>query len=146
MTGRVIVDAFAYHKFFEEQWLPEEKKSEDDMSDSDSDVIVESDEDKGDSNGRNEIRKPFTEEHYLLSIATIKGFDIENRDWCQFYLHGFSDIVFNDNAYEKLVLEESEKKMILAFSEQLRNSKSRFDDFIKNKGMCSNPELASSAF
>lgn len=134
VNSRVIVDAFAYHKFFEETWIEEQKREPDDLSDHDSDVLVEADEDKSHGNGRNEIRTPFTEEHYLLSIATIKGFDIENREWCQFYLDGFTDITFNDNAYNKLVLEDGEKKMILAFSEQIRDSRMRFDDIISNKG------------
>ncbi|KAJ9659976.1 hypothetical protein H2198_002866 [Neophaeococcomyces mojaviensis] len=132
ITARVIVDAYAYHKFFEEEWLEDEKKSEPNSEDEISEVETEAQ--KQTDTGRREVIQPFTEEQYLLSIPTVKGFDIENREWCQFFLGGFTKIAFNDKAYEKLVLDEGEKKMILAFSEQIRDSGIGFDDFIRNKG------------
>ena len=132
VTARVVIDAYAYHKYHHTEWLDDEEKSD---SDSDDRIVeAESEAQKQADNGRREVINPFTEEHYLLSIPTVKGFDIENREWCQFFLGGFTEVVFNDNAYDKLVLEEGEKKMILAFSEQVRDSEMRFDDFIKNKG------------
>ncbi|KAK5943620.1 hypothetical protein PMZ80_004628 [Knufia obscura] len=132
ITARVIVDAYAYHRFFEEQWLDGEKKSEGDSGNEQSKMETEAQ--KQADTGRREVIKPFTEEHYLLSPPTVKGFEIENREWCEFFIGGFTEIVFNDNAYDKLVLDEGEKKMILAFSEQVRDSGMQFDDFIKNKG------------
>lgn len=137
LNGRTIVDAYAYHKFFDEQWIDDKARSTDSEDETSSGaVMVIEEEELQDENGRNETIKPFTEEHHLLSIPMVKAFDLDNREWCQVFLDGFSEIVFNDNAYEKLVLEDSEKQMILAFSEQVRDKKGTgFDDFIKNKGM-----------
>lgn len=136
-----MIDAFAYHTFYKEDWIPRSKAesaySSDSDSDSDSGSEVEVDVSKDAQDGckvRREVREPFTEEHHLLSVATVKAFDIENREWAEFYIDGFSDIAWNEAAYDKLVLDESEKNMILAFSEQMKDAEERSDDIIKNKG------------
>lgn len=135
ISGRVVIDAFAYHTFFDQNWIGEHKgdfiKRRDD--DSKAKTATREDSQEG-SNFRRESRKPFTEEDHLLSVPTVKGFDLENRQWAEFYIDSFRDIVWNEFAYDKLVLDENEKKMIFAFSEQVRDANNRPDDFIKNKG------------
>lgn len=138
LNARIVVDAYAYHKFYDEQWIDDKNKQVTTPQDHTSagNIIIIEEEQSQDGTGRNEVIKPFSEEQHLLSISTVKAFDIDNREWCQVYLDGFSEIVFNDNAYDKLVLDDSEKEMILAFSEQVRDRSEAagFDDFIKNKG------------
>lgn len=130
-----MIDAFAYNTFFGQKWIGGPRVADIELSDSDSEVGMATPEDSQEgSNVRREIRRTFTEENYLLSVPTVKGFDLENRQWAEFYIDGFHDIVWNETAYDKLVLDENEKKMIYAFSEQVRDANGRSDDFIKNKG------------
>lgn len=131
----MIIDAFAFHTFSDQKWIAEAPANANIASDHSSEVKVDVSEDLQEgTNFRREIRKSFTEENHLLSVPTVKGFDLENRQWCELYIDGFSDIVWNESAFDKLVIDDGEKQMILAFSEQVRDAQARSDDFIKNKG------------
>lgn len=107
IIARVIVDAYAYHKFSDEQLLDDDNRSaavaEDEILEVETEAQKQADDD------RRETIKPFAEEHYLVSIPDVEGYHNENRAWCQLFLGSFTEIVLNDHAYDKLVLDKGKK-------------------------------------
>ncbi len=58
---------------------------------------------------------------------------MSQKRWLDFFVEQVHEVVFNSNAFEKLVLREDQKELILSFSQsQLEGS--TFDDIIDGKG------------
>ncbi|KAH8892780.1 P-loop containing nucleoside triphosphate hydrolase protein [Thozetella sp. PMI_491] len=93
---------------------------------------VEIDSDKG--NERSEDLRPLTDEHLLLTTPWMKGFDIKSKEWCELRIDDLKDMVWNDGAFDKLVLPGGEKELAWEFVENKNLSTSGFDDFIPDKG------------
>jgi hypothetical protein len=71
--------------------------------------------------------------HHMLSRSRTRGYSLKLKQWLDFYVEDVEEIVWNNHAFEKLVLPEDQKELILAFSEsQLQGS--TFDDVISGKG------------
>ena len=50
------------------------------------------------------------------------------------FIGNVKDIKWNEHAFEKLVLPEDHKELILALTESQRANKNAFDDIIQGKG------------
>lgn len=83
---------------------------------------------------RNEELQPLTSEHCLLATPWMKGFDMKSKDWCELRVDELKPLVWNDEAFDKLVLPGGEKDLAWAFVESKSLSKAEFDDFIPDKG------------
>ncbi|KAI1802975.1 hypothetical protein F4811DRAFT_527151 [Daldinia bambusicola] len=75
---------------------------------------------------------PSTEFLYLLPMA-IKGFNLRKKKWVDLKVDNIGDVVWNEIAFERLVLEEKTKRLIRALvSEQIETTRST--DIISGKG------------
>lgn len=79
-------------------------------------------------------RQSLTEEQLLICTPVIRGFALRTKLWLEFFVDSVSEIVFNDTAFDSLVLPEGHKSLILAISQAHMKSKDVFDDFIAGKG------------
>ncbi|KAI3327316.1 ATPase [Xylariaceae sp. AK1471] len=71
--------------------------------------------------------------HHMLARSRTRGYSLKLKQWLDFFVEDVEEIVWNNHAFEKLVLPEDQKELILAFSEsQLQGS--TFDDIISGKG------------
>jgi len=88
----------------------------------------------GGSLKRTETIQPLTDEQCLLASPWLKGLDLKTKDWAQFNVDELDDIVWNDAAFDHLVLPGNEKELAWAFVENKALSNNQFDDFVPDKG------------
>ena len=79
--------------------------------------------------------RAFTEEELLISSPVVLGFAFSEKLWLEFTVSGISDVVFNDQAFDSLVLPDNQKSIVKALvsSHAFHPSKS-IDDIISGKG------------
>lgn len=78
-----------------------------------------------------------TEEHHLVASPAVYGYSLKDKEWLMFYLDCSSDIQWNTDAFDSLVLpkeQENLKDLILAFAKAQSKSADSFDDVIQGKG------------
>ncbi|KAJ7868428.1 hypothetical protein B0H13DRAFT_2558739 [Mycena leptocephala] len=76
-----------------------------------------------------------TDEETLLATNVLRGFSFADKKWFQLLIENFSEIVWNEASFDRLVLPETSKTLIRALvSSHLRAQDSKFDDIIKGKG------------
>ena len=77
----------------------------------------------------------FTEEELLIASPVVLGFAFSEKLWLEFTVSGISDVVFNEDAFEQLVLPDNQKSIVKALvsSHAFHPSKS-IDDIISGKG------------
>ncbi|KZL82575.1 aaa family protein [Colletotrichum incanum] len=71
--------------------------------------------------------------HQMLARSRTRGYSLKLKQWLDFYVEQVTEITWNTNAFDKLVLPEDQKELILAFSESQLDG-STFDDVISGKG------------
>ena len=75
-----------------------------------------------------------TSYHQLLCRSRVRGYSIKTKKWLDFFVDNITDITWNNNAFESLVLPEDQKELVLAFSESQVENRASFDDVIQGKG------------
>jgi hypothetical protein len=145
VEGRIVVDAFAFHKFWTEsnrslkslnhvETAPVVHASDgydnqphryyvDEECDNDDMLLDE---------GKNKI--PLTEDQMMLCAPTVKGYALKSKKWADFFIDSIEEVVFDEKAFDRLVLPDGHKEMILAFAQSQVQHKDRFDDDISGKG------------
>jgi hypothetical protein len=83
---------------------------------------------------RNEDLTPLTDEQCLLATPWVHGFDLKAKEWGLFLVEEMKDIVWNDDAFENLVLPGEEKELAWSFIENKNFTNPGFDDFVTDKG------------
>ena len=80
-------------------------------------------------------QRAFTEEELLISSPVVLGFAFSEKLWLELTVSGISDVVFNDQAFDSLVLPDNQKSIVKALvsSHAFHPSKS-IDDIISGKG------------
>ncbi|KAF6813996.1 hypothetical protein CMUS01_12723 [Colletotrichum musicola] len=74
-----------------------------------------------------------TDEQLLLCSTRVRGYTLKMKHWVEFRVNGISDIVFNETAFDTLILPQGYKQLVLSF---IGGSKmSGFDDVIEGKGL-----------
>ncbi|KAL2825266.1 hypothetical protein BDW59DRAFT_146306 [Aspergillus cavernicola] len=99
-----------------------------------------------DENG-NEIRKEsmdevgdaserdFTEEELLIASPVVLGFAFSEKLWLEFSISGISDIEWNEDAFNSLVLPDNQKSIVKALVESHTFCAAQnIDDVIQGKG------------
>ncbi len=77
----------------------------------------------------------FSEEELLISSPVVLGFAFGEKLWLEFTVSGISDVVFNDQAFESLVLPENHKSIVKALvSSHAFQAHLNIDDIISGKG------------
>lgn len=163
VAGRVIIDAFAYYtsnnivkpilrslESTETTEVITDTSESDDEGENDNDDDVrsatssENSDDSlseltavkpsGGSLKRTENIQPLTDEQCLLASPWLKGLDLKTKDWAQFNVDELDEIVWNEAAFDHLVLPGNEKELAWAFVENKALSNNQFDDFVPDKG------------
>jgi hypothetical protein len=71
--------------------------------------------------------------HQMLARSRTRGYSLKLKKWLDFFVDSVEEITWNTDAFDKLVLPEEQKELILAFSEsQLEGC--TFDDVVSGKG------------
>ncbi|KAI0197182.1 putative AAA family ATPase [Xylaria flabelliformis] len=72
----------------------------------------------------------------MLCSPVVKAYALKSKRWGEVYVDGISDIKWDENAFDSLVLEEETKRLIKSFvSAQVKQSNSpEFDDIVEGKG------------
>ncbi|KAK7433019.1 hypothetical protein QQZ08_000492 [Neonectria magnoliae] len=161
VTGKVCVDAYAYYRIcniMKPKLRPLSGEPTDDDDDDDDDDEGDEDEDddacmsdtayetkftvapvetataaKGPAE-RVEDLAPLSEDELLMTTPWVKGFDLKSKGFCELHISDLKEMMWNDEAFDKLVLPGGEKELAWAFVENKSLSKSDFDDFIPDKG------------
>ncbi len=77
----------------------------------------------------------FTQEELLVACPVVFGFSFNEKMWLEFKVSGISEVVFNDQAFESLVLPENQKSLIKALvSSHAFHPHKSIDDIITGKG------------
>ncbi|GAP84049.1 putative TOB3 [Rosellinia necatrix] len=79
-------------------------------------------------------RRPLKEEELLLCTPIVRGYALRAKAWLQFFIDSVNEIVFNDSAFDSLVLPEGHKSLIFAIAQAQVKKKDDFDDVIAGKG------------
>ncbi|KAF2276619.1 P-loop containing nucleoside triphosphate hydrolase protein [Westerdykella ornata] len=77
---------------------------------------------------------PLTTEQKLICSPVLRGYSLKHKLWLNFFVNCVEEIQFQTDAFEKLVLPENQKELILGFTETQVKCKGLFDDFIQGKG------------
>jgi hypothetical protein len=72
--------------------------------------------------------------HQMLCRSRVRGYSLKLKKWLDFFVDLVTDIKWNTNAFDSLVLPEDQKELILAFSESQVANRQTFDDVIQGKG------------
>jgi SpoVK/Ycf46/Vps4 family AAA+-type ATPase len=70
----------------------------------------------------------------MFTTPWVRGFDMTAKDWALFSIDGIRDVVWNDDAFERLVLPSNSKELAWAFVENKALERDSFDDFVESKG------------
>ena len=77
----------------------------------------------------------FTDEEYLIASPVVLGFAFAEKLWLEFTVSGIKDIVWNEGAYDSLVLEDNTKAIVKALVESHKyHPAESIDDVIQGKG------------
>lgn len=77
----------------------------------------------------------FSEEELLIASPVVLGFAFGEKLWLEFTVSGISDIIYNDEAFDTLVLPENQKDIIKALvSSHAFHAHKSIDDIISGKG------------
>lgn len=77
----------------------------------------------------------FTDEEYLIASPVVLGFAFGEKLWLEFTVSGIKEIVWNEGAYESLVLENNTKDIVKALVESHKyHPAESIDDVIQGKG------------
>jgi hypothetical protein len=75
-----------------------------------------------------------TEEQCIIATPWLKGMDLKTKEWGLFFVDELQDIVWNEKAFDNLVLPEEDKALTWDFVEAKSLSNNKYDDFIADKG------------
>ncbi|KAJ7787163.1 P-loop containing nucleoside triphosphate hydrolase protein [Mycena olivaceomarginata] len=113
IKSRVMIDGTSYNRICRDySWeaAPEVKTSED------------------------KTAEELTDKELPLATNALRGFSFSEKKWFQF-IDNYSEIVWNEVSFERLVLPEASKTLIRALvSSHLKVEDSKFDDIIQGEG------------
>ncbi|KAM0505536.1 hypothetical protein ACHAP8_001763 [Fusarium lateritium] len=75
-----------------------------------------------------------TEDQLIMTSPIVRGYALKNKRWMEFYIDEVTEVKFNDQAFDSLVLPQDQKELILAFAQSQVKFKDVFDDIISGKG------------
>ncbi|KAI0435815.1 P-loop containing nucleoside triphosphate hydrolase protein [Xylaria telfairii] len=79
-------------------------------------------------------KPPLHEFQMMLTIPKVKGFALDSKTWHKFKVNDISSFAWNDEAFENLVLDGREKRLLSALVSHHRSGDKTFDDFVQGKG------------
>ncbi|TQV90683.1 hypothetical protein V2A60_006894 [Cordyceps javanica] len=95
----------------------------------------ESSSSSGGGDNDNALPRALTDEDYILASPVVLGFAFAEKQWLEFKVANVSEVKWNDQAWDSLVLEPETKDLIKALVTSRRSNASRtIDDVIQGKG------------
>lgn len=79
-------------------------------------------------------RGSLTDDQIILCSATINGFSFSQKTWCQVAVAELSEVAWNEEAFQRLVIDEQRRSLIHGMVKAHRHEGAAFDDIIANKG------------
>ncbi|CAJ0548228.1 Ff.00g049820.m01.CDS01 [Fusarium sp. VM40] len=142
--GRVIVDEAGYYKLqgLEEhvdryifKKISDSKSIKKNSSDGAAYKDAEGYEDLDDEKDGGGALLNLSDWQCLLAVSVLKCFSLEKKVWCNVEVNDLINIEWNTKAFDKLVLDAGEKRLLLGFVGATKSGDLReFDDFIHGKG------------
>lgn len=81
-----------------------------------------------------QLPKPRTDIQLAQCSSVLRGFSLETKTWASFDVDKISEMVWNDQAFDQLVMSNRRKRLIHALVDRNTKRNSSFEDFIKGKG------------
>lgn len=75
-----------------------------------------------------------TEDQLLVCAYWINGFSFSAKTWGQFMVESLTEVVWNEEAFQKLVMEEKRRNIIHQLVKAHRQGQGSFDDIVPDKG------------
>lgn len=75
-----------------------------------------------------------SDDQLLMCSASFRGYSLKDKKWLRFWIDSVKEVVWNDKAFESLVLPSDQKELVLAFAESQAKHGHVFDDVVKGKG------------
>ncbi|KAI8630749.1 P-loop containing nucleoside triphosphate hydrolase protein [Xylariaceae sp. FL1651] len=75
-----------------------------------------------------------TDDDFMMCHFAVPGFSLSEKRWCWFYVDFVTEIVFDDGAFDALLLPTKQKRLIRALTTKHTSGKDSFDDLIQGKG------------
>ncbi|KAI1814995.1 ATPase [Poronia punctata] len=126
VNGRIVIDMDSFNRL-----SPYPCHSVKGWAEKDKPLLAGQAEEKG-GNGE-EARTVLTPYHHMLCRSRTSGYSLKLKKWLDFYVDNVGEITWNTDAFDRLVLPEDQKELILAFSES-QMEETAFDDVISGKG------------
>ncbi|KFA71440.1 hypothetical protein S40288_04279 [Stachybotrys chartarum IBT 40288] len=75
-----------------------------------------------------------SDEELMICADAVAGYSLNEKRWGWFDVKSIRDVEFNKNAFNALILEESQKTVLLSLVHSRKTKNEGFDDMIKGKG------------
>jgi SpoVK/Ycf46/Vps4 family AAA+-type ATPase len=75
-----------------------------------------------------------TDNDIIFCDHRVPGFSFHQKRWCVFAINRMSPIIWNEDAFSKLVMEPKRRDLIHMLVKSHRNAKDSFDDVVSGKG------------
>lgn len=126
ITGRIVVDIQSFNRsnMFRRRHLS-------DWNAKDLERLQEYKQENGLSDDGQLKLSPY---YQMLAQSRTRGYSLKRKEWLDFFVEQVDEIEWNNSAFEKLVLPEDQKELVLAFSESQLEGEGTFDDVISGKG------------
>lgn len=126
VSGRVVIDIHSFNRgnMWRRRWL-------DDWSAQDLERLHAYRAEHGLAEAGHLRLTPY---YAMLARSRTRGYSLQRKEWLEFFVEQVGEIEWNNSAFDKLVLPEDQKELILAFSESQLEGGAAFDDVISGKG------------
>ncbi|KAK8023688.1 hypothetical protein PG993_011754 [Apiospora rasikravindrae] len=131
VSGRIIVDIGSFNRFSPINYMRQRRLR--DWKPRDQLLLLAGMTSHAKAGGQDDGKLKLSPYHRMLTRCRTSGYSLKLKKWLDFFVEQVGDIHFSDDAFNKLVLPEDQKELIMAFSEsQLEGC--AFDDVISGKG------------
>lgn len=129
ITGRIVIDITSFNRsnMWKRRYLGE-------WNAKDLEKLQEHKKEHGLASEGSAYHLKLTPYHQMLARSRTRGYSLKRKEWLEFYVEQVREIEWNTDAFDKLVLPEDQKELIMAFSESQIQGGSGFDDVISGKG------------
>ncbi|KAK8070541.1 hypothetical protein PG997_010744 [Apiospora hydei] len=130
VSGRIVVDIGSFNRFSHINYMRQRRLRDWKPRDQ---LLLASMESHANGGGQNDGKLKLSPYYKMLARSRTSGYSLKLKKWLDFFVEQVGDIKFSDDAFDKLVLPDDQKELIMAFSEsQLQGC--AFDDVISGKG------------
>lgn len=126
ISGRIVVDIHSFNRsnMWRKRWLSEWNAKD----------LERLQKYKRDCGLGGDAQLKLSPYYQMLARSRTRGYSLKRKEWLEFFIEQIEDITWNNQAFDKLVLPDDQKELILAFSESQLEGGAAFDDVITGKG------------